>query len=134
MPKTSLRYSDYLPIKLADVSWPGLKDDANQVAFPCVFFVIFHFFGLLKGLLVGHLELKQKGSPIGLQRQVNSPLVVPHLRKQPSYIVYWQARIDKATHLIKCFKPKEPVSDELFKRICDGPLLLTHTLQTRKKT
>ncbi len=77
MPKTSLRYSDYLPIKLADVSWPGLKDDANQVAFPCVFFVIFHFFGLLKGLLVGHLELKQKGSPIGLQRQVNSPLVVP---------------------------------------------------------
>jgi len=47
--------------------------------------------------------------------------------KQPSYIVYRQARIDKATHLIKCFKPKEPVSDELFKRICEGLLLSTHT-------
>ena len=44
-----------------------------------------------------------------------------------SYIVYRQARIDKATHLIKCFKPREPVSDELFKRICAGLLLSRHT-------
>ena len=36
--------SHLLPLKLADVSRPGVKDDADQIAFTGVFFVIFHLF------------------------------------------------------------------------------------------
>ena len=44
--------SDLLPLKLADVSCLGVKDDANQVPFPGIFLIIFHSLELLKRILV----------------------------------------------------------------------------------
>jgi hypothetical protein len=52
--------------------------------------------------------------------------------KNPSYIEYRKARIEKEAHLIKCrdttyWPHHEPVSDELFKRICNGVFDSPHT-------
>jgi hypothetical protein len=52
--------------------------------------------------------------------------------KNRSYIEYRKARIEKESHVIKCSEatywfPHEPVSDELFKRICNGILDSPHT-------
>jgi hypothetical protein len=72
----SLRaHSDPLPLKLADISCLRVKNNANKVALPFIFLVIFHLFDLLKRLLVGYLEFKRKGTFPGLQRQVNSDFV-----------------------------------------------------------
>ena len=54
--------------------------------------------------------------------------------KHPSYIEYRLAETVKASHLAKCnFTQKEPVSDELFKRICDGLILSRHASKRIKK-
>jgi len=47
---------------------------------------------------------------------------------------YRLAETVKASHLAKCnFTQKEPVSDELFKRICDGLILSRHASKRIKK-
>lgn len=52
--------------------------------------------------------------------------------KKPSFIEYRKARIEKASHVVKCREatywfPHEPVSNELFTRICMGILDSPHT-------
>ena len=52
--------------------------------------------------------------------------------KKPSFIEYRKARIEKESHLVNCREstywfPHEPVSNELFKRICNGVLDSPHT-------
>jgi hypothetical protein len=42
-----------------------------------------------------------------------------------SFVYYRKARLDRTTHIVKCvngglFRPREPTSESLFERICQG--------------